>query len=374
MEAVGTLAGGISHDFNNLIQAVHGYTQILLLDKTAEDPDFSSLKAIENASHRAADLVRQLMLFSRKAETKRRPVALNQEVEQAQRMLGRTIPKMIDIQLRLGSRLWPIQADPVQMEQILLNLGANAADAMPDGGRLVIETQNITLDEDYPDTHLGARPGRYVLLAISDTGHGMDKETVERIFEPFFTTKDLQQGTGLGLATVYGIVQSHGGHINCYSEIGHGTTFKIYLPAAEPPESEQAETPAPPPPQGGTETILLVDDEEPIRSFASQALERFGYTVRTASAGEEALEIYTQNPDQIDLVVLDIGMPGMGGHKCLQEILRVDPQAKVLVASGYSINGQMRKTLQSGAQGYVAKPYRLADLLSQVRDTLDGVR
>lgn len=372
MEAVGTLAGGISHDFNNLLQAINGYTQLLLMEKSEKDPEYHNLEAIRNAGGRAADLVRQLLLFSRKADIERKPVELNVEVEQARKILERTIPKMIDIEVHSGSRIWPVLADPVQVEQIFLNLGINAADAMPDGGKLVIETTNITLDNDYTQSHLGAHPGRYVLITFSDTGHGMDRETIEKVFEPFYTTKEIGKGTGLGLASVYGIVKNHDGYIMCYSEVGQGTTFKIYLPALEhlPTEEEKSVTAAPP--QGGSETILIVDDEESIRGFAKQALMQFGYTVQTAASGEEALEVYTGKPGSIDLVIMDIGMPGMGGHNCLLEMRQINPTAKVLIASGYSINDQAKKSRDAGAAGFVGKPYHLRELLGKVRSVLDG--
>ncbi|MBF0527799.1 MAG: PAS domain S-box protein [Deltaproteobacteria bacterium] len=372
MESIGTLAGGIAHDFNNLLQAINGYTQMLLIDKNETDPEYPSLQAILQAGNRAAELVRDLLLFSRKVDTERKPVELNREIENACRMLERTIPKMIEIELHPGRSLWPIKADPVQMEQILLNLGKNAADAMPDGGKLIIESENITLDEVYAQTNLEAKPGQYVLLTISDTGHGMDKETVGKIFEPFFTTKEIGKGTGLGLASVYGIVKGHRGHIDCYSEVGRGTTFRIYLPAIMPVDIDEEKVSKAKLPRGGTETILLVDDEEPIRGFASHLLKKFGYTVLTASSGEEALKIYAGGPKEIDLVIMDIGMPGMGGLKCLGEIVRIDPAAKVLVASGYAVNGQIKKTVEAGAVGYVGKPYKLTDLLDKVRVVLDG--
>ena len=374
IEAIGTLAGGVSHDFNNLLQAINGYTQLLLLNKTEQDTDYPSLIAIQKAGDRASDLVRQLLLFSRKADTKRKPVELNIEVEQARKILERIIPKMIDIEVKPGGRLWSVQADPVQIEQILLNLGKNAADAMPDGGRLLLETENRILDAEYARNHLGARPGRYVMLTISDTGHGMDQETQTKIFEPFFTTKEIGQGTGLGLSSVYGIVKSHGGYIMCYSEVGQGTTFKIYLPARDNAESEEVKEVGSKPPRGGTETILIVDDEESIRNIARQALENSGYEVMTASTGEEALEAYADPAGEIDLIVMDIGMPGMGGHKCLQELLKINPLARVIIASGYSVNGQVRKSMEAGAVGYVGKPYRLNDLLTAVRTALDDTR
>ena len=371
MEAVGTLAGGVAHDFNNLLQAINGYTQLLLMDKPEDDPEYHSLTAIQNSGKRAADLVRSLLLFSRKAETERKPMELNIEVERARTILERTIPKMVEIDVYPGRRLWTIMADPVQIEQILLNLGSNAADAMPDGGKLTIETANTTLDEDYAKQHSGVQPGSHVLLTISDTGHGMDRETQEKIFEPFFTTKEFGKGTGLGLASVFGIVKSHEGYITCYSEVGQGTTFKIYLPAIVQPEIEETKALEPQPIPRGTETILLVDDEEAIRGFAQQALMKFGYKVMTASTGEETLELYSDKPTEIDLIVMDLGMPGMGGHKCLHELLKLNPQQKVIIASGYSINGQVKKSMEAGAKGYVGKLYQLVDLLNTVRTVLD---
>lgn len=240
METVGVLSGGIAHDFNNLLQAINGYTQLLLMDKNKYDPEYASLQAILKAGNKAADLIRQLLLFSRRQVSQVASIRLNQEVEYARRIIEHILPKTINIEIHAGRQLWDIQADPAQIEMILLNLSKNAAEAMPDGGKLVIKTQNVTLDEDYAKTHSGAKPGRYVLLTVSDTGHGMDNNIVEHIFEPFYTTKEVGKGTGLGLASVYGIVKSHGGYITCESRIGHGTSFGIYLPATEARDSRQA--------------------------------------------------------------------------------------------------------------------------------------
>ena len=371
MEAIGTLAGGIAHDFNNLLQAIISSTQFVLLDAEEESAIHSKLNEILSVSERARELIQQLLLFSRKLETKKKTMNLNRMIEQTMVLLERTIPKMIDIRLHLDRELWPVSADPVQMEQILLNLGANAADSMPDGGRLIIETKNVTVNEDFIKGHFEACPGNYVLINVSDTGHGMDRETIKHIFEPFFTTKGIGKGTGLGLASAYGIVKNHGGFMTCYSEINQGTIFKIYLPVIEGLETEadtgEGKYVGAKQPTRGTETLLLVDDEKSIRELVSELLERFGYTVLTASSGEEALETYINRPQAIDLVIMDIGMPGMGGHKCLQEILRFNPQAKVLISSGYSVNNQVKKTMEAGALGYVGKPYRLADLLDKIR-------
>ena len=372
MEAIGTLAGGVAHDFNNLLQAISGYTELLLMDKTADDHVYQSLKAIQNSSERAAELVRGLLLFSRKAETDRKPIALNIEIELARKIMERTIPKMVEIEVHSGDRLWTIMADPVQVEQILLNLGTNAADAMPDGGKLIIDTANIILDDEYAKHHPGAKPGRYVLLTVSDTGCGMDKETQGKIFEPFFTTKQLGKGTGLGLASVYGIVKSHGGYISCYSEVGQGTTFKIYFPAMDQPEIKAAREVERQPMPRGVETILFVDDEDAIRDYAQKALMKFGYKVMTALTGEEAFELYSGKTKEIDLVIMDLGMPGMGGYKCIQELLKLDPAVKIIVASGYSKGEQVKKSLEVGARGYVGKPFQLIDLLNTVRSVLDA--
>jgi CheY-like chemotaxis protein len=297
---------------------------------------------------------------------------LNQEIVSVRKILERTLPKMIDINLHLGRELAPVTADPVQIEQALLNLGTNAADAMPDGGTLVIETENITLKDDYLNTHVGAHAGEYVLLSVSDTGHGMARDVVDHIFEPFFTTKEFGKGTGLGLASVYGIVKSYGGYISCYSEEGNGTTFKLYLPAAERQPKTAEERTEEDAPRGGTETILLVDDEEAIRNFASSVLRRFGYRVMTGASGEEALELIGQGGETISLVILDLGMPGMGGHKCLLEMRKTRPVLKVLIASGYSVNGQVKKSMEAGATGYIGKPYRVKELLGKVREILDS--
>ncbi|MFH1136750.1 MAG: PAS domain S-box protein [Pseudomonadota bacterium] len=372
MEAIGTLAGGIAHDFNNLLQAINGYTQIMLMEKKPTDHDYANLAAVQKAGNQAAELIRQLLQFSRKSDSKQRPMELNHEMEYARGILERTIPRMIELNINVGGRLWPIQADPVQMEQVLLNLGTNAADAMPDGGKLVITAENLFVGRDDAPLHPGVAPGRWVLLTVSDTGSGMDRDTVEKIFDPFFTTKEIGKGTGLGLASVYGIVQNHGGRIACHSVVGRGTTFRIYLPAIELQEPGEAHDPDSGLPRGGEETILLVDDEAAIRDFAAQALRKFGYTVLTAANGERALEIFAGGKAGVDLVIMDIGMPGMGGNRCIQEMLRLDPGAGIIIASGYSIKGPVRKTLDSGTVGYVAKPYQLVDFLNKVRNVLDG--
>ncbi|MBW1962092.1 MAG: PAS domain S-box protein [Deltaproteobacteria bacterium] len=372
MEAIGTLVGGIAHDFNNYLQAIFGYIQILLMEKEPDDPDLERLRKIEQATKNAIDLIQQLLTFSRKVESRRRPIDLNQEIRLAVKLLRRSIPRMIDIEVNLADDLKTINADPVQMEQIFMNLAVNARDAMPKGGKLVIETENVSIGEEYRNTHLGVLPGQYALLSVSDTGTGMDKEVLEHIFEPFYTTKEPGKGTGLGLSMVHGLVKDHGGYIMCYSEPGKGTCFKIYLPVLEVEAAEQGverekdeEIP------GGDETILLVDDEEMFRDIGQQILRRFGYNVLLAHDGESALELYRKQKKAISLIILDLVMPGMGGSKCLETLLGMDPAVNVLIASGYSINGTERRAIQAGGRRFIRKPFDMKQMLKQVRKALD---
>ena len=309
-------------------------------------------------------------MFSRKVEPKRIPLDLNRQILQVEQLLSRTIPKMIDIQMNLSPSLMAIYADPNQVEQVLMNLAVNALDAMPAGGRLNIGTKNASLDEEYAKTHLGARPGEYVLLTVSDTGHGMDKGTLEHIFEPFFTTKELGRGTGLGLAMVYGITKQHDGYITCESEVGQGTTFNVYFPAMEP-EMEPDVATSGEFPAFGTETILLVDDEEYVRDLGVRMLNRAGYTVLTAANGEEALDVYARERERIALVILDLIMPTMGGTDCLGHLCQIEPKLKVLVASGLSDAASVGACMEMGARGFVSKPFKLKELLRQVRTILD---
>jgi len=371
MEAIGTLAGGIAHDFNNILQAIFGYTQILLMAKEPSNPDYEKLEAIEKSAQRASDLTKRLLIFSRKVESKLRPVDLNNEIEQVSQMLERTIPKMINIKLHLAEDINIINADPAQIEQIMMNLGVNARDAMPEGGTLIFETENVILAEEYCKTHLGSKPGQYVKLSISDTGQGMDNETLRHIFEPFYTTKDIGKGTGLGLAMVYGIIKSHSGYIMCYSEPDEGTIFKIYFPVIEKEAERVGSKEEKVAIEGGNETILLVDDEEAIQKLAEDILTRFGYTVLMASDGETALEIYREKKGEINLVILDIIMPGMGGRKCLEELLKMNPKSRIIIASGYSINGPAKEVLKAGAKGFISKPYDMRGMLQTVRKILD---
>jgi len=378
MEAIGTLAGGVAHDFNNVLQAISGYSQLLLMDKNAHDPEHKYLSRINRSVQSAAELVKQLLIFSRKVDSKLKPVDLNLEIAQIEKILERTIPRMISIETHLDDNLDLINADPIELEQILMNLAVNASDAMPDGGKIIIETENITLDENYCRIHVGAKPGDYVLLTVSDTGHGIDGETQQHIFEPFFTTKDVGKGTGLGLSIVYGIVKSHSGYIMCYSEPGKGSTFKIHFPVLKNEDDshvkinnkETEEMVVSDGLRGNHEMVLLVDDEENILEIGRDVLEQFGYMTLTATSGERALEIYENEGDRIALVILDLGMPGMGGHNCLKRLLEIDPEVKVIIASGYSVNGSVKETLDAGAVGFVGKPYKLSDMLNNIKEVL----
>ena len=379
MESVGILAGGVAHDFNNLLHVMRGNIELLARNPSIDSQGAVRLKSVTTSLDRAARLVQQLLLFSRKVESGREPVDLNQEVRDAAQMLERTIPKMIALDLRLDPAIRTISGDPVQVEQALLNLANNAVDAMPEGGRLIIETRNVDLDANFVGSHPGSTVGPHVLLTVTDTGCGMDEATLRQAFDPFFTTKEVGQGTGLGLASLYGIVTSHGGYIHCYSEPGQGTTFRIYLPAADrfesgPDELHQPEaaTKASRDGDNGVRTILVVDDEPTIRELSREALEDFGYVVLCAANGEEALDIYREHGQTIDLILLDLNMPGMGGHKCLRELLRLNPTVRVLISSGYSANGQAGESLKSGATGFIGKPYQLKELETAVREALGG--
>ncbi len=371
LEAVATLAGGVAHDFNNLLQGIQGSSEVLLFGKNKDDPIFPVLNRIMAAVKRGGELTRQLLTYSRKIKSEKRPIQLNDQVRQTHQLLQRTIPKMIEIELRLEKDLKMVNADWVQMEQVLMNLVINARDAMPDGGRLVIETANVRLPEKLNETRSGSISREGVLLSVSDTGHGMDKATLEQIFEPFFSTKAPGKGTGLGLSMVHGIVKNHDGRITCRSTPAKGTCFQIYLPAVEPVLEKKpgVETRAY---QGGNETILLVDDDESIRNTGQERLESAGYRVRTASTGEMALEVYGREAEKIDLVLLDLIMPGMGGARCLRGLLQTDPGIKVAIISGYTPDGQTLQAIKSSTRAYLRKPYTGEQLLTTVRKALDA--
>lgn len=372
MESVGTLAGGVAHDFNNLLHIINGFAQLLLNRKTPSDEDHSPLMQIQKSVQRASHLVQQLLTFSRKMDSNRQPLNLNHEILETRRLLQQTLPKMVQIDLMAAEDLWLIEADPVQIEQLILNLATNAADAMPEGGRLLIQTQNVIPGDAFCREHLIKNSDRYVQLTVTDTGCGMDRDTVEKIFDPFFTTKEVGKGTGLGLASVYGIVKNHGGHISCQSTPGRGTGFTILLPAIIGTETRKEEPVTDTADAGGTETILVVDDEQSIRDLAKESLELFGYTVICADTGQQALEIYATRKSEIDIIVLDLNMPGMSGYKCLEALTALDTAVKVLIATGYSVSGDAMNFFSAKAKGFIPKPYQITDLVLKIRQTLDN--
>jgi len=367
MEAIGTLAGGIAHDFNNLLMGIEGRASIMLMDKDAAHADFEHLKGIEDYVKSATDLTKQLLGFARGGKYEVRPTDLNKLIKKQNRMFGRT-KKEISVRGKYQEDLWAVEVDQGQIEQVLLNLYVNAWQAMPAGGDLSLKTENVTLDEDEVKP-FSVEPGRYVKISVADTGIGMDKATQERIFDPFFTTKEMGRGTGLGLASVYGIIKNHSGFINVNSDKGHGTTFDIYLPASEKKPVEEKER------AGdilkGSETVLLVDDELLIIEIAKALMGRLGYQVLTASSGQEAIEIYDKNKERIDIVILDMIMPDLGGGEVYDALRQMDSTVKVLLSSGYSIDGQAQDILDRGCNSFIQKPFKLDHLSQKLRDILD---
>jgi CheY-like chemotaxis protein/two-component sensor histidine kinase len=312
------------------------------------------------------------LTYSRKIESKLQRTNLNREVDKVAAILERTLSKMISIELYPDEAVFDINADPHQIEQIIMNLAINAQHAMPEGGKLIIETSSAAIDHDYCKTHLGAKMGKYAVLSVSDSGIGMEKKTIDRIYEPFYTTKKVGEGSGLGLSMVYGIVKNHGGYITCYSEPGRGTCFKIYFPAigleAQAAATDNTEREV----RGGCETVLIVDDEPTILDYAEELLKKFGYGTLTAATGEEALEIYGAQKDGIDLVVLDLNMPGMGGRRCLEELIKLDSRVRVIVASGGPPDGSIRRALETGIGSFIGKPFILQEMLNKIREVLDS--
>ncbi|MBN1614563.1 MAG: PAS domain S-box protein [Deltaproteobacteria bacterium] len=373
MEAVGTLTSGISHDFNNIIQAISGYNQLLLMRRTESDPDWKYLNNINKLIQRSSELIRQLLIFSRKMESRFEPLNLSQEIEKFYELIARSIPRMISVRFDMDVDLYLVSGDRAQLGQVIMNMAINAGDAMPDGGEITISTRNVNIDRNETRHNILMKKGHYALIRFSDTGHGMDRETLDRIFEPFFTTKDVGKGTGLGLSVVYGIVKNHNGYIICESEQEIGTTFYIYLPALDHPYTEEDYKKASREEDlSGTETILLVDDEKYLLEGGRDILNHFGYDALVAETGEDALEVFKKERDRIHLVIMDLIMPGMGGLKCLSEILKIDPATKVVIASGYAANIKKSDLLKNGAAGFVQKPYHLHDLLREIRRVIDS--
>ncbi|HET6962370.1 MAG TPA: ATP-binding protein, partial [Terriglobia bacterium] len=371
MEAVGRLAGGIAHDFNNLLTAINGYCDLILEDLSAQHPLRSDLLEIRRAGERAATLTRQLLAFSRKQVLEPRVINLNTIVAGMDNMLRRLLGEDIELHTHLQPNLSLVKADPGQLEQVILNLAVNARDAMPKGGKLAIETSNAVLDEDYARNHRSIVPGFYTLLAVSDTGCGMDSETQAHLFEPFFTTKDPGKGTGLGLSMVYGIVKQSGGSIWVYSEPNQGSIFKIYLPSLQ--ESREADATQEPPEKlaNGSEIVLVVEDESAVRSFTRMVLQRGGYQVIEASNGEEALSLSRKHPGEIQLLVTDMVMPGMGGRQVAEALEQQRPGVRVLYLSGYTENTIAPRGTLGTELPFLQKPFTMEALLRKVRQVLD---
>jgi PAS domain S-box-containing protein len=365
-EALGTLAGGIAHDFNNLLMNIQGNTSLMLFELNNTHPHFELLKNIEKQVKSGAQLTKQMLGYARKGKFNVKPVDLNQIVDESAETFGRT-RKEITIERKFENDLFSIAADRGQIDQVLLNLYVNAADAMPGGGKLILKTQNQTHLNIKSDQY-NPMPGNYVQLTISDTGSGMDKSTLERIFDPFFTTKEMGRGTGLGLASVYGIIKSHDGYIDVESEKGHGTTFTIFLPASESGVEGNAEADARL--IKGSGTLLIVDDEELVLDVGANMLEKLGYTVLKAHNGTEAVEIFETNKDKIKMVILDIIMPDMGGGAVYDKIKPINPDVKVLLSSGYSVDGQAIELLERGCDGFMQKPFTMEELSGKITQIL----
>jgi len=373
MDAVGRLAGGVAHDFNNLLTAILGYCNLLLDDVPQENPMRGDLEEIRTAGERAAALTRQLLAFSRRQMLQPQTVDVNALIQQVEKMLQRLIGEDVELVTALSADLSAVRVDPASLEQVLVNLAVNSRDAMPLGGRLTVETANVELDTAYEATHAAIAPGRYVMLAVSDTGHGMDAATSARVFEPFFTTKEQGKGVGLGLATVYGIVKQNGGYIWVYSEPGHGTTFKIYLPpigaATEPRTVEGHDARGK---EQGWETVLLVEDEDAVRILAREVLRRQGYVVLEARHGLDALRVAERHADPIQLMITDVVMPHMSGRDLAERLVLSHPNMKVLFISGYTDHAVMHRELMPGSQ-FLQKPFTPAAFARKVRGVLDAV-
>ena len=370
MEAIGTLAGGVAHDFNNILTAIMGFGGLLQTDMQEDDPKRTFVDQILIASDKAANLTHSLLAFSRKQQIILKPLGINDCVKGTSKLLKRLLTEDIELKIRLSEKTLVIMGDATQIDQILINLAVNARDAMPMGGTLSIETNMITLDDEFIRMHGYGKPGKHVLLSVSDTGIGMDEATKARIFDPFFTTKEVGKGTGLGLSTVYGIVKQHNGYITVYSEHGHGTTFRIYLPLVDIEKEQKA------PPvhnmKKGSETILIAEDDPGIRNFTREILQRYGYTIIEAIDGEEAVSTFMENRSRIDLIILDVVMPKKNGKEVYDEIVKTSPDMKFLFTSGYTGDVILEKGIRDDAIDFISKPLLSNELLKKIRDVLDG--
>ena len=368
MESLGTLAGGIAHDFNNLLMGIQGRASLVLADINAMHPHFEDLKEIQKYVRRATQLTTQLLGLARGGKYEVKPTDLNDLLRTSSQMFART-KKEITIHRKFQKGLWTVVVDRSQLDQVFLNIYVNAWQAMPGGGNLYLQTENVILNKDYVKPYR-IEPGKYVKVSITDTGIGMNKNTLKRVFDPFFTTKEKERGTGLGLAAAYGIISNHNGIITAYSEKGHGAAFSIYLPASEQaivdePEFETNIV-------QGDETILLVDDEQIILDVGRQMLEKMGYTVLTADSGAAAINVFKRKKDSIKLVILDMIMPNMNGGETYDRLMQINPGLKVLLSSGYSLNGQASDIINRGCNGFIQKPFDLMDLSQKTRFILDG--
>jgi CheY-like chemotaxis protein len=373
MEAIGQLAGGVAHDFNNILTVISGYVGVILAKLPANDPLREFVGEISKSAERAAALTRQLLAFSRRALLEPKILDLNSLLTDSEKMIRRIVGEDIELTTALAPNLRPVKVDRAQMDQVILNLIVNARDAMPQGGKLTLETANITLDENYTRTRADTKTGPYVMLTATDTGCGMTRDVQEHIFEPFFTTKGMGKGTGLGLATVYGIVKQSGGHISVYSEVGLGTSFKIYLPSA----GEKIAAPKAPAQSlknivHGRGTILLVEDEEAVRLFAEHVLCEAGYRVVTAADGEEALHLAEKLLGQINLLVTDVVMPRMSGRQLAENLTKLRPDLKILYMSGYTDDAVLRHGVLTAEAAFLQKPFSGVVLSQKVNEVMGG--
>ena len=372
LEAVGQLAGGVAHDFNNLLTIISGYSDLALSQLSPQEPLRYNVEQVLKAANRATALTSQLLAFSRKQVLKPIVLDLNEIIADLEKMLRRLIGENIDLITILETDLGCVKADPGQIEQVIVNLAVNSRDAMPDGGKLIIETSNVELDAHYTSQHIGTLPGHYVMISVSDSGHGIGPETQSHIFEPFFTTREHGKGTGLGLSMVYGIVKQSGGNIWVYSEPGHGTTFKIYFPLVLQPSEPIRPIPAKAAPGRGVETILLVEDEERVRELVKEVLIKQGYTVITARDGKDALGAAAREARQIDLLLTDVVMPKMSGRELAEILVPMRPSLKVLYMSGYTDNAMLHKGTLDSETKFIQKPFTPDALARKVREVLDA--
>ncbi|MBN1830155.1 MAG: response regulator [Deltaproteobacteria bacterium] len=370
-EAMGRLAGGVAHDFNNMLTVIIGNIEMALMNVASSDPLYNQLQNVANAASRSADLTRQLLAFARKQTIAPKVLNLNDTISGMLKMLRRLIGEDIDLAWRPWVELWPVKIDPSQIDQVLANLCVNARDAIAGVGKVTVETGNIAFDEDYCATHLDFIPGEYVLLAVSDDGCGMDEETRAHLFEPFFTTKSVGKGTGLGLATVFGIVKQNDGFINVYSEPGQGTTFKIYLPRHKAePAGALMETSAETPP-GGRETVLIVEDEMAILDLCKRIIEQLGYTVLTAKTPGEAIRLVEEHTGDIHLLITDVVMPEMNGRELAERLASIKPGLKCLYMSGYTANVIAHRGMLAEGVYFIQKPFSMKDLAAKAREVLN---